>query len=99
MVRRPGRGARVPPAAVAFLLRTVAQPPAERGLRDGLHLPLVQCVLNVPNASAGPDRHGSRMNAATTQFTDRMGLLFGAEGQPPIAGRIFGSRLMRDDPS
>ena len=98
MVRRPGRGARVPPAAVAFLLQTVAQPPAERRRRDGLNLPRVQCVLNVPNASAGPDRHGSRMDAATTQFTDRMGLLFGAEGQPPIAGRIFGYLLLSDDP-
>jgi DNA-binding transcriptional regulator GbsR (MarR family) len=38
------------------------------------------------------------MDAATTQFTDRMGLLFEAEGQPPIAGRIFGYLLVSDDP-
>jgi DNA-binding transcriptional regulator GbsR (MarR family) len=38
------------------------------------------------------------MDAATTQFTDRMGLLFEAEGQPPIAGRIFGCLLVSDDP-
>ena len=38
------------------------------------------------------------MDSATTQFTDRMGILFGAEGQPPIAGRIFGYLLLSDDP-
>ena len=38
------------------------------------------------------------MDTATTQFTDRMGLLFAAEGQPPIAGRIFGYLLLSDDP-
>jgi DNA-binding transcriptional regulator GbsR (MarR family) len=38
------------------------------------------------------------MDAATTQFTDRMGLLFEAEGQPPIAGRIFGYLLVSDEP-
>ena len=38
------------------------------------------------------------MDTATTQFTDRMGLLFEAEGQPPIAGRIFGYLLLSDDP-
>ena len=30
------------------------------------------------------------MDAATSHFTDRMGLLFEAEGQPRIAGRLFG---------
>ena|SRR5829696_4036217 len=38
------------------------------------------------------------MDAATSHFTDRMGLLFGAEGQPPIAGRIFGYLMVSDDP-
>ena len=38
------------------------------------------------------------MDAVTTQFTDRMGLLFEAEGQPLIAGRIFGALLLSDDP-
>ncbi len=38
------------------------------------------------------------MDAVTTQFTDRMGVLFEAEGQPPIAGRIFGCLLVSDDP-
>ena len=38
------------------------------------------------------------MDAATTQFTDRMGLLFEAEGRPRIAGRIFGYLLLSDDP-
>ena len=38
------------------------------------------------------------MDAATSQFTDRMGLLFEAEGRPRIAGRIFGYLLLSDDP-
>ncbi len=38
------------------------------------------------------------MDTATTRFTDRMGLLFEAEGQPPIAGRLFGCLLVSDDP-
>jgi len=38
------------------------------------------------------------METATSQFTDRMGLLFETEGQPRIAGRIFGYLLVSDDP-
>jgi DNA-binding transcriptional regulator GbsR (MarR family) len=38
------------------------------------------------------------LDPATSQFTDRMGLLFEAEGQPPIAGRILGYLLVSDDP-
>ena len=38
------------------------------------------------------------MDSATTRFTDRMGLIFEAEGQPPISGRIFGCLLVSDDP-
>ncbi|MEP6688114.1 MAG: MarR family transcriptional regulator [Gemmatimonadales bacterium] len=38
------------------------------------------------------------MDTATSHFTDRMGLLFEAEGQPRIAGRIFGLLLLSDDP-
>jgi DNA-binding transcriptional regulator GbsR (MarR family) len=38
------------------------------------------------------------MDTATTHFTDRMGLLFEAEGQPRTAGRIFGYLLLSDDP-
>ena len=38
------------------------------------------------------------MDTATSRFTDRMGLLFEAEGQPPIAGRLFGCLLVSDDP-
>jgi DNA-binding transcriptional regulator GbsR (MarR family) len=37
------------------------------------------------------------MDSATTRFTDRMGLIFEAEGQPPISGRIFGYLLVSDD--
>jgi DNA-binding transcriptional regulator GbsR (MarR family) len=37
------------------------------------------------------------MDTATAQFTDRMGLLFEAEGQPRIAGRLFGLLLVSDD--
>jgi DNA-binding transcriptional regulator GbsR (MarR family) len=37
------------------------------------------------------------MDTATSRFTDRMGLLFEAEGQPPIAGRIFGYLMVSDD--
>lgn len=38
------------------------------------------------------------MDTATTSFTDRMGLLFEAEGQPRTAGRIFGYLMVSDDP-
>jgi DNA-binding transcriptional regulator GbsR (MarR family) len=38
------------------------------------------------------------MDAQTTRFTDRMGQLFEAEGQPRIAGRIFGWMLVSDEP-
>jgi DNA-binding transcriptional regulator GbsR (MarR family) len=38
------------------------------------------------------------MDTATTRFTDRMGLLFEAEGHPRISGRIFGYLLVSDDP-
>jgi len=38
------------------------------------------------------------MDSATIRFTDRMGLIFEAEGQPPIAGRIFGYLLVSDEP-
>jgi DNA-binding transcriptional regulator GbsR (MarR family) len=38
------------------------------------------------------------MDTATTHFTDRMGLLFEAEGQPRIAGRLFGYLMVSDDP-
>jgi biotin operon repressor len=38
------------------------------------------------------------MDSAMTRFTDRMGLIFEAEGQPPISGRIFGYLLVSDDP-
>ena len=38
------------------------------------------------------------MDSATAQFTDRMGLLFEAEGQPRIAGRMFGYLLVSEDP-
>jgi DNA-binding transcriptional regulator GbsR (MarR family) len=37
------------------------------------------------------------MDSATTTFTDRMGLLFEAEGQPRTAGRIFGYLMVSDD--
>src|SRR4051812_19620069 len=43
-------------------------------------------------------QHWSPMEHATTQFIDRMGLLFEAEGQPRIAGRMFGCLLVSDDP-
>jgi DNA-binding transcriptional regulator GbsR (MarR family) len=38
------------------------------------------------------------METTTSQFTDRMGLLFETQGQPRIAGRIFGHLLVSDDP-
>lgn len=38
------------------------------------------------------------MDTVTTNFTDRMGLLFEAEGQPRTAGRIFGYLMVSDDP-
>jgi DNA-binding transcriptional regulator GbsR (MarR family) len=66
-----------------------------------LNLLNVQYVLNESNASGVGGVEGLRgaaLDTATTQFTDRMGLLFAAEGQPPIAGRIFGYLLLSDDP-
>jgi DNA-binding transcriptional regulator GbsR (MarR family) len=38
------------------------------------------------------------MDTGTSQFIDRIGLLFEAEGQPPISGRLFGYLLLSDDP-
>lgn len=38
------------------------------------------------------------MDTATAQFTDRIGLLFEAEGQPRISGRLFGYLMVSDDP-
>lgn len=37
------------------------------------------------------------MDQRTARFTDRMGSLLEAEGFPPIAGRLFGLLLLRDD--
>jgi DNA-binding transcriptional regulator GbsR (MarR family) len=37
------------------------------------------------------------MDPRTQQFTDRLALLFESDGQPPIAGRIFGLLLLNDD--
>jgi DNA-binding transcriptional regulator GbsR (MarR family) len=37
------------------------------------------------------------MDSRTQQFTDRLALLFEHDGQPPIAGRIFGLLLLTDD--
>jgi DNA-binding transcriptional regulator GbsR (MarR family) len=37
------------------------------------------------------------MDTATSRFTDRMGLLFEADGQPPIAGRIFGYLMVSEE--
>jgi DNA-binding transcriptional regulator GbsR (MarR family) len=37
------------------------------------------------------------MDSRTTRFTDRLALLFESDGQPPIAGRIFGLLLLSDD--
>jgi DNA-binding transcriptional regulator GbsR (MarR family) len=36
------------------------------------------------------------MDPRTLQFTDRLALLFEHDGQPPIAGRIFGLLLLSD---
>ena len=60
---------------------------------DPANIRSVQFVLNGSNPSA---RTG--MDTATTQFTDRMGLLFEAEGQPRIAGRLFGCLMVSDEP-
>ena len=38
------------------------------------------------------------MDAPTSRFTDRMGDLFEADGQPRIAGRILGWMLVSDEP-
>ena len=37
------------------------------------------------------------MDPRTTRFTDRLAVLFENDGQPPIAGRIFGMLLLSDD--
>jgi DNA-binding transcriptional regulator GbsR (MarR family) len=37
------------------------------------------------------------MDSLTARFTDRLALLFEHDGQPPIAGRIFGLLLLSDD--
>ena len=37
------------------------------------------------------------MDPRTTRFTDRLAVLFENDGQPPIAGRIFGLLLLTDD--
>lgn len=37
------------------------------------------------------------MDPETIRFTDRMGLLFEAEGRPRIAGRIFGRLLVSEE--
>ena len=38
------------------------------------------------------------MHAHTARFAERTGQLLEADGFPPIAGRIFGLLLLRDDP-
>ena len=38
------------------------------------------------------------MDPETIRFTDRMGMLFEAEGRPRIAGRIFGRLLVSEEP-
>ena len=37
------------------------------------------------------------MDPSTTRFTDRLAVLFENDGQPPIAGRIFGLLLLSDE--
>ena len=37
------------------------------------------------------------MDPRTSRFTDRLAVLFENDGQPPIAGRIFGLLLLSDD--
>jgi len=37
------------------------------------------------------------MDPRTTRFTDRLAALFETDGQPPIAGRIFGLLLLSDN--
>ena len=37
------------------------------------------------------------MDPRTTRFTDRLAVLFEDDGQPPIAGRIFGLLLLSED--
>ena len=37
------------------------------------------------------------MDPRTSRFTDRLAALFEHDGQPPIAGRIFGLLLLTDD--
>jgi DNA-binding transcriptional regulator GbsR (MarR family) len=37
------------------------------------------------------------MDPETSRFTDRLAVLFENDGQPPIAGRIFGLLLLSDD--
>ncbi len=38
------------------------------------------------------------MDAHTARFTERIGQILEADGFPPIAGRIFGLLLLRDEP-
>lgn len=37
------------------------------------------------------------MDPRTSRFTDRLAVLFESDGQPPIAGRIFGLLLLSDE--
>ncbi|CAN5706320.1 hypothetical protein BH24GEM1_BH24GEM1_15040 [soil metagenome] len=37
------------------------------------------------------------MDPHTSRFTDRLAMLFEHDGQPPIAGRVFGLLLLTDD--
>lgn len=37
------------------------------------------------------------MDPRTSRFTDRLAMLFETEGQPPIAGRVFGLLLLTED--
>jgi DNA-binding transcriptional regulator GbsR (MarR family) len=37
------------------------------------------------------------MDSRTIRFTDRLAVLFENDGQPPIAGRVFGLLLLSDD--
>ena len=46
---------------------------------------------------AAPDTAGRTMDPRTSRFTDRLAMLFENDGQPPIAGRIFGLLLLSDD--
>ena len=37
------------------------------------------------------------MDPRSSRFTDRLAMLFEHDGQPPIAGRIFGLLLLSDE--